>query len=112
MIRSRLALMLLSGALLASAGCSCVERDPCACSNGGLFGHGWFSGFRLTSRNKDCDCAGGNFDGHGMMSEGPALPPGAIVNPGPTMPPIGTGTGTPPRIIEVPQANPMPFVPG
>ena len=109
MVRARLALLALGGSLLLTSGCSLFDNNrECSTGTGS-----WFSRFRLASRNGHgtsvpCECEGGALVSHG---EGPVVvPPNTFVAPVPGLvtPPANQ---QPPRIIPVPQANPMPYTP-
>ena len=115
MVRARLASLALAGSLLFVAGCEMCQRDPCDTGGGCFASHGgWFSKFRLASRNNAPECCGegavisGGTVHHGMIQgEGPALisPDAFITNPS------SVPNGKPPRIVPIPQANPMPYTP-
>jgi hypothetical protein len=128
MVRKRLAALALAGTLLASAGCATTsDCSPFGSNSSGS--SSFLSRFRLrgnrgNGHDAECcdagvpvasDCANGScgvagpslFAGDATL--GPAPLPGSYPTlPGPT--PM-TGMGQPPRIVTVPQAQPMPSPP-
>jgi hypothetical protein len=128
MVRKRLAVLALAGSLLASAGCATMSD----CSAFGSSGSSSFlSRFRLRNRANGnghdaecCDtgipvaagCANGacGLEGPSLFAGETALAPAPLpgtmpVLPGPT--PMPGPTSAPPRIVTVPQAQPMPSPP-
>jgi len=93
MVRTRLALLALAISLAASSGCAfprscyprCGQSDECCACNQGAYG-----------------AIGENIAG----VDGPVL-----MQPDGGLPPLPTPTGPPPRIVPVPQANPVPYTP-
>ncbi len=88
MVRTRLAMLALAIGLAGASGCACPWR------------------YHLSGRHDECVCNEGaqTAFGDGMSGfEGPIL----MQPDGGTMPP----TGPPPRIVPVPQANPVPYSP-
>lgn len=99
--RAVLASFTLAGTLFVAAGCH--HHDLCDGHGGG-----WFSRFRTASRVHDCDCVQTPVV---TSTPGPVLvQPDPVVQPGPIFTP-GAPQPVPPRIVPVPQANPMPYSP-
>lgn len=114
MKRNSLAFLALAG-LTAISGCQSFDSASCdPCGGGRPEMSSFFSRFhRSPSRgepvNFGCDsCQQGaisNFEG------GPGLPGGDFIAPPAPTPSAGVPVAPPPRIIPVPQANPMPYTP-
>lgn len=108
MVRARLAHLGLATTLLWVSGC--VSSSEC-CHSGG-----WGNRFGLASRtvaSSDCEGCGAAGLADGPIMAGPSAP-GFTTPPSTlTMPTTVTPgpQGTPPRIVPVPQANPMPYSP-
>jgi hypothetical protein len=93
MVRSRWAALALATCTLFISGC------------GNWFEGGWFSRFRTTSMNRDCDCCESLA---APTVDGPSLtPPDAFIAP----PPTSFPTAPPPRIVPIPHAAPIPYTP-
>jgi hypothetical protein len=89
----------------------------------GASGCAYHKGVQLSGQHDECACndgaygAGGAYGGEGAYGaaigdgmsgfEGPIL----MQPDGGYMPPMPTPTGPPPRIVPVPQANPVPYSP-
>jgi hypothetical protein len=132
MVRKRLAVLTLAGSLLVSAGCA--TTSDCSTTGSTSF----LSRFRLlrnrTNNNSghDCECcetvaagipvttgcASGScgLEGPSLLTGDPTLAPAPLPGtiptlPGPTPLHSPATTSQPPRIVTVPQAQPMPSPP-
>jgi hypothetical protein len=117
MVRARLAFLTLASSLFLTSGCASTSTSECST--------GWLSRFRLASHTKTtaapCECQGGMpmtaGDGTVVVPPNAFVPPTGFAAPPPNgfaapPPTIINTPGQPPRIIPVPQANPMPYTPG
>lgn len=103
MNRKRLAMLALAGSILAGFGCASMSDTPL------------LSRFRPCSNVKECDaCQQGamisNFEGPTLPTDG--VPPLATTPlPNTAYPQASVPMAPPPRIVPIPQANPMPYTP-
>jgi hypothetical protein len=106
MTRVRLASLLVAAGLVFSSGC-CFPS---------------FCGFRHRHNGDgcgECACGGGDIATHGLAGlDGPIVGTPDGLNAVPLMPPPGDIStqqppiGPPPRVVPIPQANPIPYTPG
>jgi hypothetical protein len=92
MDRTRLAMLALAIGLAGASGCTCPLSS------------------RLSAPCNECACNEGG--AYGAIGDGISAGDGPILmQPDGGLPPLPTPTGPPPRIVPVPQANPVPYSP-
>ena len=108
MNRSRWSSLALATSLVFGAGCCCHTSESCRIGRPGAVASGYAP--------NPCEC--GSVNG-AMVAGGPTLPHGAVYQgEGPVLttpemynPGVNPGINNPPRIVPVPQANPIPYTP-